>query len=150
MELCRFNKEDDCAISLGLAVIDKWLEMNEVKVDSRAYDVQELKEIINDREKLYRNYFQLFDDENSIDQIRIFYPQNGESWIRWDDSYSIDIKVNLSKGLEYGFCREGFDYCRILSKEKPPLRLAYVLDDKEVLRFDSASCDKNGTLIWVR
>lgn len=37
------------------------------------------------------------------DTIRVYYPKNGENWIRWDRDCSVDVKVNLSRGTEYGF-----------------------------------------------
>ena len=50
------------------------------------------------------------------DTIRVYYPKNGENWIRWDRDCSVDVKVNLSRGTEYGFCRIGFSYSRDPSK----------------------------------
>ena len=44
----------------------------------------------------------LYNDPIAKDIIRVYYPKNGESWISWNKEYSIDIKVNLSKGTEYG------------------------------------------------
>lgn len=151
MELCKFDKEKDFSISLGTAVVDKCLEKNKLTPDCDSYDVEELKRIISDREELYRNYFKLFDEKNGADTIRIFYPKNGESWIRWEDKYSIDINVNLSKGLPYGFCRAGFDYRRINGDDKKTLKYAYIENDKEIMRFNDFSCSgDNVIMIWTR
>ena len=84
MELCKFDKEKDFSISLGTAVIDKWLEKNKLPLDCDSYNVEELNRVISNREELYRNYFKLFEDNNGVDKIRIFYPKNGESWIIWE------------------------------------------------------------------
>lgn len=151
MELCRFDKERDFSISLGTAVVDKWLEENKLSPDCDSYDVEELNRIISDREELYCNYFKLFEETNGADTIRIFYPKNGESQIRWDEKYSIDINVNLSKGLSCGFCRAGFDYYRINGNDKKTLKCAYIGNDKEIMRFNNFSCSGDNTImIWVR
>ena len=151
MELCKFDKEKDFSISLGTAVVDKWLEKNKLSSDCDSYDVEELNRVISNREELYRNYFQLFEEKNGVDKIRIFYPKNGESWIRWDDKHSIDINVNLSKGLSCGFCREGFDYYKINGEDEETLKYAYIENDKEIMRFKSFSCSEdNIIMIWIR
>lgn len=151
MELCKFDMENDFSISLGTAVLDKWLEKNKLSIDCDSYDVEELNRIISDREELYRNYFKLFEEKNGVDTIRIFYPKNGESWIIWEDKYSVDINVNLSKGLSYGFCREGFDYYKkIRNNEDKILKCAYIENEKEILRFNDFSFNKDNTIIWVR
>lgn len=151
MELCKFDKEKDFSISLGTAVVDKWLEKNKLSLDCDSYDVEELNRAISEREKLYRNYFKLFEEKNGIDTIKIFYPKNGESWIRWDDEYSIDIKVNLSKGLSYGFCRAGFDYYKkICHNYDETLKCAYIENGKEMLRFNDFSDSEANTIIWLR
>lgn len=151
MELCKFDKEKDFSISLATAVVDKWLEKNKLSTDCDSYDVEELNRIISDREELYRSYFKLFEEKNGTDTIRIFYPKNGESWIRWEDKYSIDINVNLSKGLSYGFCREGFDYYKkTCNNDDKPLKCAYIENEKEILRFNDFSCNKDNTIVWIR
>lgn len=151
MELCKFDKEKDFSISLGTAVVDKWLEKNKLSLDCDSYDVEELNRAISEREELYRNYFKLFEEKNGVDTIRIFYPKNGESWIRWDDEYSIDINVNLSKGLSYGFCRAGFDYYKkICNNDDKTLKCAYIENEKEILRFNDFSDSEANTIIWLR
>lgn len=151
IELCKFDREKDFSISLGTAVVDKWLEKNNVSIDCDSYKVEELNRIIRDREELYRNYFKLFDEKNGTDTIRIFYPKNGESWIRWNDKYSIDINVNLSKGLSYGFCRVGFDYHKINGDDKKTLKCAYIDNNKEIMRFNDFSCNEdNIIMMWTR
>jgi len=151
MELCRFGKEKKFPISLGTAVVDKWIERKGLSPDCSSYDVKELERIISDREELYRNYFKLFEDKNGVDKIRIFYPENGESWIRWKNEYSIDINVNLSKGLLYGFCRVGFDYYKIISNNSfKTLKCAYIENEKEILCFDDSSCSEYNIIIWSR
>lgn len=151
MELCKFNKEKDFSISLGTAVVDKWFEKNKISTYCGSYKCDELMMLISDREKLYQNYFKLFEEENGVDKIKIFYPKNGESWIRWDDKYSIDINVNLSKGLSYGFCRAGFDYYRINGDDKKSLKCAYIENGREIMRFNNFSgSEDNIIIIWIR
>ena len=65
--------------------------------------------------------------------------------------YSIDINVNLSKGLVYGFCRVGFDYHKIISNNSvKTLKCAYIENEKEILRFNGISCNEDNTIIWLR
>ena len=117
VELCTFNIEKRYAVSLGMAILDNWFEMNGVNyqdIDIRNPIIgNKISDIVNNRERLYREYFLLYNDPIAKDIIRVYYPKNGESWISWNKEYSIDIKVNLSIGTEYGFCRIGFSYCRI-------------------------------------
>lgn len=150
MELCKFDKEKDFSISLGTAVLDKRLDKNKLLIKSDNYNIRELDMVISDREILYSSYFKLFEEENGPDIIEVFYPKNGESWIRWNDKYSVNINVNLSKGLSYGFCREGFDYHKICNNEYKTLKCAYIENGKEILRFDDISYEKNNLLIWIR
>lgn len=151
MELRNLHQEKDFLISLGTAVVDKWLEKNTLSADYDTYNVQELRDIINNPENLYRNYFKLFEDKNGADLIKVLYPKNGENYIRYNDAYSVTIKVNLSKGLEYGFIRRGFDYCQLLSNNKVTLlQVTFIEDEKELLRFNTLSADKYNKTIWIR
>ena len=119
VELCTFNIEKRYAVSLGMAILDNWFEMNGVNyqdIDIRNPIIgNKISDIVNNRERLYREYFLLYNDPIAKDIIRVYYPKNGESWISWNKEYSIDIKVNLSKGTEYGFCRIGFSYLPLRS-----------------------------------
>ena len=84
-----------------------------------------------------------------MDKIKIFYPKNGERWITWNEDYSIDINVNLSKRLEFGFCREGFDYRKISCNRHKELKVAYIENGKEILNFESSK-NYRGIIIWIR
>lgn len=136
IELCAFNSKKEFAVSIGMAIIDNWFELKKI-------DCQEIRNqmeadiIVNDREQLYREYFSLFNDPLSKDIIRVYYPKNGQSWVSNNKDYSIDIKVNLSRGTEYGFCRVGFSYSRILENgDEIFLKIAYVDDTREIFRFE--------------
>lgn len=154
VELCSINVENRVAISFAEAILDNWFELNRLdslKLRSKIID-NEIIEIINDREILYCKYFMLYNDPFSVDTIRVYYPKNGESFISWDKKYSIDIKTNLSKGTEYGFCRIGFSYSRIKEQDNEKfLKIAYVNDDREIFRFESG--DIHGIdekrILWV-
>lgn len=139
VELCAFNSEKRYAVSLGMAILDNWFELNEI--DYRQYRNvivgDQISEIIDNREKLYREYFLLYNDPLSKDIIRVYYPKNGEDWIEWNKNCSVDINVNLSKGTEYGFCRLGFSYTRIRESESEKfLKVAYINEDREIFRFE--------------
>lgn len=156
VELCTFNIEKRYAVSLGMAILDNWFEMNGVNyqdIDIRNPIIgNKISDIVNNRERLYREYFLLYNDPIAKDIIRVYYPKNGESWISWNKEYSIDIKVNLSKGTEYAFCRIGFSYCRIDERDSTKfLKVAYVNEDREIYRFENDDMigidDKK--ILWV-
>ena len=156
VELCTFNIEKRYAVSLGMAILDNWFEMNGVNyqdIDIRNPIIgNKISDIVNNRERLYREYFLLYNDPIAKDIIRVYYPKNGESWISWNKEYSIDIKVNLSKGTEYGFCRIGFSYSRIDNQAcEKSLKVAYIKEDKEIYRFEHEDLlgidDKK--ILWV-
>ena len=139
-----------------MAILDNWFEMNGVNyqdIDIRNPIIgNKISDIVNNRERLYREYFLLYNDPIAKDIIRVYYPKNGESWISWNKEYSIDIKVNLSKGTEYGFCRIGFSYCRIDETDSTKfLKVAYVNEDREIYRFENDDMigidDKK--ILWV-
>ena len=150
MELTKFDKEKDFAIPVGLTIIDNCYKSRNILVNNESYNTQELLDIITNREKLYRYYFKLFEDKNGVDKIRIFYPKNGENWIRYSEEYSVIINVNLSKGILYGFCRKGFDYYKINNNSKKTLKCAYIENQREILRFESTPSDKESVIIWLR
>lgn len=154
VELCAFNAEKRHAVSLGMAILDNWFEMNGVNCQDIRNQIigNKILNIVNNRERLYREYFLLYNDPIAKDIIRVYYPKNGESWISWNKEYSIDIKVNLSKGTEYGFCRMGFSYGRIDEGDSVKfLKIAYVNEDREIYRFendDMIGID-NKKILWV-
>lgn len=150
MELDSCGQGRNYAIPLGVAVLDYWFKMKKIKINNSSLNLDELQHIIENKEKLYRNYFMLFDDSKSMDKIRIFYPKNGESWISWKEEFSIDIRVNLSKGFEYGFVRTGFDYYKLLPDKSLGLKLAYIDDEKELLRFETYSGIEGKVILWAR
>lgn len=154
VELCTFNTEKRYAVSLGMAILDNWFEMNGVNCQDIRNQIigNKIFNIVNNRERLYREYFLLYNDPIAKDIIRVYYPKNGESWISWNKEYSIDIKVNLSRGTEYGFCRIGFSYGRIDEGDSTKfLKVAYVNEDREIYRFgndDMIGIDDK-KILWV-
>lgn len=154
VELSKFYDEKGFALSLGMAILDNWFELNgENYPDARNQIVEnKIVNCMNDREKLYREYFLLYDDPLCKDLIRVYYPKNGETWISWDKDYSVDIRVNLSKGTEYGFCRTGFSYSRIEGQNSEKfLKLAYIDEKREIFRFenDDMSSIDDKKILWV-
>ena len=125
VERCAFNDEKKLAISLGMAILDNWFELN----NEDYHDIR--NQIVGD--KIVR----IVNDQMAKDTIRVYYPKNGENWIRWDRDCSVDVKVNLSRGTEYGFCRIGFSYSRIEEQDfEKSLKVAYVNEDREIFRFE--------------
>ena len=139
VELCAFNTEKRLAVSFGMAILDNWFELNEMDYQDIRNQIvgDKIVNIVNDRERLYREYFLLYNDTIAKDIIRVYYPKNGEGWISWNKDYSVDIKVNLSKGTEHGFCRIGFSYSRIEEQDcERFLKVAYINEDREIYRFE--------------
>lgn len=138
MELCARNYEPRLAVSLGTAILDNWFEAQKVDYLHLKKQVlnENIKDVIKDKELLYREYFLLYNDSFSEDIVRVYYPKNGEGWINWDEKYSIEIQVNLSKGVEFGFCKVGFGYSRIIEENEKFLQIAYISGDKEIFRFE--------------
>lgn len=154
VELCAFNAEKRFAISFGEAILDNWFELNSVNYVELKSKIMgdEIENIVNDRERLYREYFMLYNDPFARDVIKVYYPKNGENWISWDKKYSIDIHINLSKGAEYGFCRVGFAYSRNKEQENERfLIVAYIIDDREVFRFEHSDMPEGDTrkILWA-
>lgn len=156
MELMMYKRRKDYVLALALAILDNWFEKNEMNVEEfkQNINLQEIKEIIENEEKLTRAYFKMFDDKYGSDTIRIYYPRNGEDWIRKEKKHSICIRVNLSKGCESGFCRIGFEYYKIKKdnqKEEQPLLIAVKVDGKEILRFEKLKQNERlENIIWAR
>lgn len=152
-ELYSLNKEVS-SVSFGLAILDRWFEYNQVDYRTIRNQLcsEEIKEVVSDKERLYRKYFMMYNDPLAQDIVRVYYPKNGENWVSYEKKYSIEIKVNLSKGIEYGFCRTGFSYYQIESQGYDNiLQIAYVDEDKEILKFDEvdiSSIDTN-KILWV-
>ena len=153
VELCAFNLEKKLGVSFGTAILDNWFELNGIDYVSLKNELvsDKIIKVVNNRERLYQEYFLLYDDPFAKDVIRVYYPKNGESWISWDKEYSIKIKVNLSKGADFGFCRIGFSYSNVKEAEcEKFLKVAYVDDDREIFRFESSMFDLDDKrLLWV-
>lgn len=155
VELCAFNSEKNFAVSLGMAILDNWFELRKKDCQNIRKQIggDEIVNIVNDRERLYREYFLLYNDSLAKDIIRVYYPKNGESWISWDKDCSVDVKLNLSKGTEYGFCRAGFSYSKIEGQNfEKFLKIAYVNNDREIYRFEHVNIQDidDKKVLWVQ
>lgn len=154
VELCTFNMEKNFVISFATAILDNWFELNKVDCNElkKTLNLEELTDIVSNREKLYHEYFLLYKDVYSRDVIRVYYPRNGESWIDWDKNCSVDVNINLSKGTDFGFCKVGFSYSRIRQTDGEKfLKVAYINEDREIFRFeheDLSGIDPNN-IIWI-
>lgn len=97
-----FNTKE-VAWSLAFAILDNWFELN--NIDSQEIrsqvNTEELSSVLNSKIKLYREYFLLYDDPIGKDLIRVHFPYPfGKLYV--------DVKVNLSRGTEYGFLDQVF------------------------------------------
>lgn len=138
---------------LGNSILKNWLNYAQniqLKIDEQlVWD--KLKEILGDREKLYRAYFKQYDDLNGKDTVRVRYPQNGQNWVEWIGNNYIDVKVDLEKGVDLGFCRVGCLYTLIKDDKKKILQIAYKKHCKEVLVFGPEYLDEiqKNNILWL-
>lgn len=127
-ELHMFNTKE-VSWSLAFAILDNWFELN--NIDSQEIrsqvNTEELSSVLNSKIKLYREYFLLYDDPFGIDVIRVHFPLG--------NFYSVDVKVNLSRGTEYGFFRSGFSYYKVEGQSEQATTLIAVVGDREVYKF---------------
>ena len=112
---------------------------------------EKLKDILYDREKLYQEYFKRYNNLRGKDTVRVRYPQNGQNWVEWVGNNYIDIKVDLEKGVDLGFCRMGCFYTLVRDDKKKILKVAYKKHYKEVLVFDSEYLDEiqKNNILWL-
>ena len=112
---------------------------------------EKLKDILYDREKLYQKYFKRYNNLRGKDTVRVRYPQNGQNWVEWIGNNYIDVKVDLEKGVDLGFCRGGCLYTLIKDDKKKILKVAYKKHYKEVLVFDSEYLDEiqKNNILWL-
>ena len=138
VELCTVDLEKEYAESLGMAILDEWFESNDEDYQEIRNQIagEDITEIINDREMLYREFFMLYSDSLAKDTIRVYYPRNGEKWIEWDKRCSVDVKVNLFRGTEFGFYRIGCAYRKIGKQDyEKDVIVAYLNKGREIAEF---------------
>ena len=149
-------------ISIGEALVQMWRKeilgsteanANTCFINNDMYIYKDsLISIINNREQIIRNFYKDLEDENGLDRMRVYYPEPGKTWIEWKEEYSIDICVNMCKGIPLGFTRIGYDYFILKGDELKHLKLSYLSEDKtcEIMRVHTSECpDDKESLIWV-
>lgn len=120
---------DNLYRSFVITIAYNWFELN--NIDSQEIrsqvNTEELNSVLNSKIKLYREYFLLYDDPFGIDVIRVHFPLG--------NFYSVDVKVNLSRGTECGFFRSGFSYYKVEGQSEQATTLIAVVGDREVYKF---------------
>ncbi|MBM7853708.1 hypothetical protein JOC37_000073 [Desulfohalotomaculum tongense] len=158
----------EVTISLADAIVNNWYKelqtnkslKNKLKTVNKQlpeiedWDVEELKLILKDHEKMRRAYFKSFEHVNGVKTIRVWYPAPNENWIRWDEKYSIDIKVNPMLGMALGFFRKGYDYSLIETDKTHRLKFAAISSSKEreTAQFKTSTLcigEKGGKVFWA-
>ncbi|BCN31923.1 hypothetical protein [Anaeromicropila herbilytica] len=107
--------------------------------------------IINSHDNIIRSFYKDLEDPNGLDKIRVYYPATGKNYIEWKQEYSIDICVNMHKGMPLGFTRIGYDYY-LLENQPEQLKLSYISEDSksEIMRVHTFDFpDDERRLIWV-
>jgi hypothetical protein len=98
-----------------------------------------INEVFASPKELYRLYFKGFSDSNSIDKIRVYFP-NYDIWNLDSSDEYIDVGANPFSGCNKGFFRIGCNYCIKESKEKFSwLRLAFSRKNVEYGLFSNGS-----------
>lgn len=139
-------------ISFASAILDKWFEnrKEQYKEIKERINKDYLTNVLNDTEKLYREYFLLYTDCAGGDVVRVYYPKNDENWINYSKLQSVDVNVNLAKGVMPGFCKVGFAYSKVLPAEEIGLKVAYINRNREMLKFDGVdSSIDDGNILWM-
>lgn len=148
-------------VGIGEAIIQMWKKsiLKEKEDNIKCFDNNDLEinkemliEIINNREEIIKSFFRDMEDINGADEIKIYYPKNGQSWIEWKDEYSIKINLNLNKGVPLGFTRTGYDYFKKVDETWEHLKIAYLSKDKtrEIMRVHNLEVPSDEELIiWV-
>jgi len=153
IELCKYDLEKRAA-SFGCAILDDWFAKNGIdfKEFKKKIDLDEIKKMLDDREKIYYCFFKSYDDEFGPDTIRVYYPRNGEKWIEWRKECCVDVRGNFDLGMERGFCRVGFDYTKIEDGDEKFLKVAYLNENREVFRFQRTDLTSKelSKMFWVR
>lgn len=152
LELRGYELNSGDIISLGSAILDKWFESRKVQYKEIKERINKdyLTNVLNDTEKLYREYFLLYTDCAGGDVVRVYYPKNDENWINYRKLQSVDVNVNLAKGVMPGFCKVGFAYSKVLPAEEIGLKVAYINGNREMLKFDGVdSSIDDGNILWM-
>lgn len=158
----------DIIIALADAIINNWYKelrtnkflKNKLEIMSKQlpeiqdWDVEEIKLILKDHEKMRRAYFKSFEHIKGVKTIRVWYPAPNENWIRWDEKYSIDIKVNPMLGMALGFFRRGYDYSLLETDGTHRLKFAAISSSKEreTAQFKTSTFyigEKGGEVFWA-
>ncbi|ASW42854.1 hypothetical protein [Clostridium isatidis] len=148
-------------IGLGEAFIEEW--KSEVSKDVNCRNVtcfnnskailnkQYIISIIEDSEKLIRKFYNSFEEVNGLDIIRVYYREPGKTWLEHKPKYSVEISVNLNKGLPLGFTRIGYDYELLHEESAQKLKVSYLSEDnkREVLRINRVECPNESKIIWA-
>lgn len=147
------KKRDNKIIAFATAILDNWFKStNQQFLKHREeLDINEITNILNSNDMLYLHYFQSYSDCKGPNKIRVYYPKQGKCYLDWDKKASTIVSVNLSNGVEFGFCRVGMDYALINNGNEVMLKGAYVRDDREILRFESLhDFSEEQEIIWAR
>lgn len=169
MELYSYDKKIDSIYiyDLAEAVLKNWHKflsnnnyfnekyserIKSIQYKKDACAIEQTLNIINSRDKVYREYFKSYNCDYASTKIRIWLPRPNETWIRWETEHSLEISVNPMIGFELGFFRVGFDYSHITNNEKGNLRLVYYSNSsfREGAEFSTIRIgETSGNVIWV-
>lgn len=108
-------------------------------------DRQIIDAIFQDNKQLYLNYFNLFNNSNYNEKIKIYHPGLNKSWIDWEEENSLDIHINMFD-IRRGFFLPGFDY---KSENKGWLQIAIRVGEKEYYNPNEKN-ELNGKLVWIK
>lgn len=138
---------------LGNSILKNWFNFAQnihLNINEQ-FAWEKLKDILYDRERLYQEYFKRYNKLSGKDTVRVRYPQNGQNWVEWTGNNYIDVKVDLEKGVDLGFCRVGCLYTLIKDDKKKILQIAYKKHYKEVLVFDSEYLEEiqKNNILWL-
>lgn len=125
-ELYMCKRKEQKAWSLAFAILDNWFDLNKVDYQEiqNQVDPKKLKNILSGTQNVYREYFLLYDDPIGKDLIRVHFPYPfGKLYV--------DVKANLSRGIESGFFRSGFSYYKVDGKSEKEINCVAAIGDQK-------------------
>ncbi|MFP3590534.1 hypothetical protein [Chryseobacterium sp. SIMBA_038] len=75
----------------------------------RACDTIEIREIHKSKRLTIQTYFNIYSSDNYFEEITIYYPGEGKSWLDWTEENSLKVHV-FKYDIPKGFFLYGFDY----------------------------------------
>lgn len=143
-----FPKEEVYELSKCLAKM--WFKVDSEKLNNFVSDIN-----YNDKERIYEEFFALYNNDNGVYTLWISVPKNGETYLSYNTCKKIKIKID-SSDIYYNIIKMGFDYEIEYQGKTEYLRL-YAFNEKtkdyyaefSSTKLEFMKFDKNSKVIWA-